>query len=75
MKVAVKGREMSPVCLTASSVISNMGGTELGSLSTSSCLLSLLASRDVVKVNLLPSSCLSLQQGSQQTNNQMYFLT
>ena len=60
--VAVKGRVTVPVCLTATTAISNMGGTELGSLSTSAWRLSLVARLSVVKLNLLSISCLSSQQ-------------
>ena len=66
--VAVKGRVTVPVCLTATTAISNMGGTELGSLKTSSCRLDLSADLSVVKLNLLTSSCLASQHLSHQAN-------
>ena len=65
--VAVKGRLTVPVCLTTTTAISNMGGTELGSLTTSLWRLPLSASLSVVKLNLFSSSCLSGQ------HQQLYF--
>ena len=62
--LAVKGRLTVPVCLTATTAISNMGGMELGSLSTSLWRLALSANLSVVKLNLFSSSCLS--EGHQQ---------
>ena len=57
--VAVNGRVMTPTCWTVSTFMSNMGGSLVGNLNTSLCLLSLTAAVAEVKQNLLSISCLS----------------
>ena len=59
--LAVKGRVTRPVCWTACTFMWYIGGRLEGNLNTSTCLLSLRAVWDVVKQNLLSSSCLAIK--------------
>ena len=62
--LAEKGRVISPVCWTAITFTSDMGGRLVGNLNTFVCLLSLRAELSEVKQKAFSISCLGLPSTS-----------